>query len=58
VTRAIAIAVVRRARDAGFGRRYRDEELEPAVDRAMWWPEYLPYEPIPRRPRWSTPGPG
>jgi malic enzyme len=54
VTRAIAIAVVRRARDAGFGRRYRDEELETAVDRAMWWPEYLPYEPIPRRPRWST----
>jgi malate dehydrogenase (oxaloacetate-decarboxylating) len=54
VTRAIAIAVIRRARDAGFGRRYRDEELETAVDRAMWWPDYLPYEPIPHRPRWST----
>jgi malic enzyme len=55
VTRAIAIAVVRRARDAGYGRRYRDEELESAVDRAMWWPEYLPYEPLPKRPRWATP---
>ena len=45
VTRAIAIAVVRRARDSGEGRAYRDEEIEPAVDRAMWWPAYLPFEP-------------
>ena len=45
VTRSIAIAVVRRARDTGYGRQYRDEEIEPAVDRAIWWPEYLPYEP-------------
>jgi malic enzyme len=45
VTRSIAIAVVRRARDTGYGRQYRDEEIEPAIDRAIWWPEYLAYEP-------------
>ena len=45
VTRSIAIAVVRRARDTGYGRQYRDEEIEPAVDRAIWWPDYLPYVP-------------
>jgi malic enzyme len=44
VARSIAVAVVRRARDAGEGRPYTDEEIEPAVDRAMWWPAYLPYE--------------
>ncbi|MFI5262233.1 MAG: NAD-dependent malic enzyme [Candidatus Limnocylindrales bacterium] len=43
IARAIAIAVVRQLRDTGYGRQYRDEEIEPAVDRAMWWPEYLPY---------------
>jgi malate dehydrogenase (oxaloacetate-decarboxylating) len=40
IARAIAIAVVRHLRDTGFGRQYRDEEIGPAVDRAMWWPEY------------------
>ena len=45
VTRAIAVAVVRRARDTGYGRQYRDEEIEPAVDRAIWRPDYLTYEP-------------
>jgi malate dehydrogenase (oxaloacetate-decarboxylating) len=45
VARAIAIAVVRHARDAGQGRQFTDEEIEPAVDRAMWWPAYLPFEP-------------
>jgi hypothetical protein len=25
-------------RDTGFGRQYRDAEIGPAVDRAMWWP--------------------
>jgi malic enzyme len=43
VTRAIAAAVVRHLRESGYGRQYRDEEIEPAVDRAMWWPEYVPY---------------
>jgi malic enzyme len=41
--RAIAITVVRSLRDSGHGRQYRDEEIELAVDRAMWWPEYQPY---------------
>jgi hypothetical protein len=33
---------VRHFRDSGYGRQYRDEEIEPAIDRAMWWPDYLP----------------
>jgi malic enzyme len=43
VTRAIAAAVVRHLRESGYGRQYRDEEIEPAVDGTMWWPEYVPY---------------
>ena len=43
--RAIAIALVRHAQQSGYGRQYHDEEIEPAVDRAMWWPAYLPLEP-------------
>jgi malate dehydrogenase (oxaloacetate-decarboxylating) len=45
VARTIAIGVVRHLRDSGYGRQYRDEEIEPAVDRAMWRPEYLPFVP-------------
>ena len=45
VARAIAVAVVREARDSGHGRDYSDEEIEAAVDHAMWWPEYVPFEP-------------
>ncbi len=41
--RAIAIALVGHLRDSGYGRQYRDEEIEPAVDRAIWQPDYLPY---------------
>jgi malic enzyme len=43
IARTIAVAVVRQLRDSGYGRQYRDEEIEPAVDSAMWWPEYLPF---------------
>ncbi|HSM38996.1 MAG TPA: malic enzyme-like NAD(P)-binding protein, partial [Candidatus Limnocylindrales bacterium] len=43
--RAIAIELVRHFRDTGYGRQYPDDEVEPAVDRAMWWPDYLPFEP-------------
>ncbi len=43
IARTIAVAVVRQLLDSGYGRQYRDEEIEPAVDRAMWWPEYLPF---------------
>jgi Malic enzyme len=43
IARRIAIAVVRRLRDTGYGRQFRDEEIEPAVEHAMWTPAYLPY---------------
>jgi malate dehydrogenase (oxaloacetate-decarboxylating) len=43
IARAIAVAVVRHLRDSGYGRQYRDEEIEPAVDQAMWWPAYRPF---------------
>ena len=45
VARAIAIAVVRKARDDGHGLDLSDPEIEAAVDRAMWWPDYVPFEP-------------
>ena len=50
VARAIAIRLVRHARDSGYGRQFRDEEIEPAVDRAMWWPAYPELQP-----GWSPP---
>jgi malic enzyme len=40
IARAIAVALVRHLRDTGYGRQYPDEEIEPAVDRAIWWPDY------------------
>ena len=33
------------ARKAGYGRQLGEDEIEMAVDRAMWWPDYLRYEP-------------
>ena len=42
VARATACAVVREARDAGFGRNITDAEIEPAVERATWNAEYVP----------------
>jgi malic enzyme len=44
VARGIAVAVVRRARDSGVGRDMSDDEIERSVDRAMWWPDYVPFE--------------
>ena len=46
VSRRIAVRVVREARDAGLGRMIADHEIEPAVDAAMWWPDYEPYDPV------------
>jgi malic enzyme len=43
IARRIAVAVVRCLRDTGYGRQFRDEEIEPAVNAAMWVPEYRPY---------------
>jgi malic enzyme len=47
VSRAVAIAVARCARDGGVGRHFQDEEIEPAIDAMVWQPDYVPYEPIP-----------
>jgi malic enzyme len=46
VSRQIASKVVRQCRDCGVGRLYRDEEIGGAVDSAMWFPEYIPYQAI------------
>lgn len=40
VSRAIAVALAREARDSGFGRRCDDEQIEAAVDAVMWTPKY------------------
>ena len=47
VTRAIATTVARSAASLGITRSgARDAaEVEAAVDRAMWWPDYVPYVP-------------
>ena len=46
VSREIAAKVVCQSRDCGVGRLYRDDEVYDAVDSAMWYPEYLPYEAV------------
>jgi malate dehydrogenase (oxaloacetate-decarboxylating) len=46
VSREVAIAVVGALRDAGAGLPFEDAEIPPAVDAAMWWPDYLPYEAV------------
>jgi malic enzyme len=45
VSHAIATEVARRAREAGTGRAYRDDQLEAAVAAAIWFPEYVLYTP-------------
>lgn len=46
VSRQIACRVVQEARDCGLGRVYRDEQVEQAVDCAMWYPDYVEYVPL------------
>ena len=48
VSREVAIAVARCARDCGVGRHFEEEEIGHAVDSMVWRPGYVPYEPIPR----------
>jgi malic enzyme len=64
VSRAVAIAVARCARDCGVGRHLSEAELEAAVDAMIWAPAYVEYEPggdrvasndLPR-PRPNSPG--
>src|ERR1035437_330533 len=45
VSRRIAIAVARAARDQGLGRLATDEEIEDAVDATMWDPAYEGSDP-------------
>jgi malic enzyme len=45
VARAVAVAVVRHVRQSGYGRQFHPDEIEPAVDRAIWYPDYLPIRP-------------
>jgi malate dehydrogenase (oxaloacetate-decarboxylating) len=45
ISRAIAVAVAREARDSGVARIMSDEQIEIAVDAAMWTPDYEPCQP-------------
>ena len=45
ISRRIAIAVARCARDQGLARITSDEEIEAKVDSAIWMPEYSSYRP-------------
>jgi malic enzyme len=45
VSRHLAIEVVKRIRDLGMGRAYRDDQIEAAVDGMMWYPDYPNYIP-------------
>ena len=45
ISRQIALAVVCEARNAGVGRAFHDDQVEPAVDAAIWYPDYVPYFP-------------
>ena len=47
VARAIAIDVVKAARDLGLGRSMTDEQVETEIDRAMWYPHYPECTPAP-----------
>jgi malate dehydrogenase (oxaloacetate-decarboxylating) len=43
VSRAVALAVCREARDAGLGRLLEDEEYRSLLEKAQWRPEFVPY---------------
>ncbi|HEX5824599.1 MAG TPA: NAD-dependent malic enzyme [Candidatus Limnocylindrales bacterium] len=45
VTRAVALAVATAAVEAGCAGIGPETDLEAAIDAAMWWPDYVPYEP-------------
>jgi malic enzyme len=48
VSRAIAIRVIQEARDSGVGRAYQNDQIDAAVDAAMWYPAYANYRPADR----------
>jgi malic enzyme len=43
VSREVAVAVVKEARDSGLGRQLDDQAVAREIDRTMWFPEYAPY---------------
>ena len=45
ISREIAIAVAREALDSGLAGISHEVDIPAAVDGAMWWPDYAPYEP-------------
>jgi len=45
ISRRIAVAVARCARDDDLGLPLTDDEIDRAVDASMWHPAYLPYVP-------------
>ena len=45
VSREIAVAVAKEARDSGVGRVLDDEEIAHVVEINMWWPDYVEYKP-------------
>jgi malic enzyme len=49
VSRAIAVAVGREAVSSGVAPAIDDSALDAAVRAAMWWPDYVPYEPAAER---------
>jgi malic enzyme len=55
VTRAIAVAVVRRALEDGVARIDPDTDVDAAVDAALWWPAYAPYVREPVSFPWTAP---
>jgi malic enzyme len=46
VARELAIAVVQHLGGLGVGRRFPPEAIHGAVDAAMWWPAYVPYDAV------------
>jgi malic enzyme len=46
ISRAIARETVRTLRASGDGLQLDDEEIEAALDAAIWFPEYRTYEPV------------
>jgi malate dehydrogenase (oxaloacetate-decarboxylating) len=54
VTRAIAIVVAQEAVDSGSAALGPDVAIETVIDRAMWWPDYVPYRPARRVERRRT----
>jgi hypothetical protein len=37
--------VIQEARDSGIGQAFHDDQIEPTVDAAMWYPVCSAYQP-------------